>query len=110
MPTTLTNVRLNNDTITRLNAEVSRLQAQFPGANLTRSDVIRIAIDKYLKEVSPMTTLNGRPVDYAAAINLMDDDLREAVHADLAPCTDQEFLDEYARRHLEKYGEEFRVD
>lgn len=54
-------------------------------------------------------TLNGRTVDYAAAVNLMDDDIREAVHADLAPCSDQEFLDEYCKRHYEKYHEEFTI-
>lgn len=29
---------------------------------------------------------------------LMDDDIREAVAADLAPCTEAEFLAEYLRR------------
>lgn len=53
--------------------------------------------------------LNGGMVDFDAAVNLMDDEIREAVHADLAPCTDQEFMDEYAKRHEEKYGEEFVI-
>lgn len=39
----------------------------------------------------------------------MDDEIREAVHADLAPCSEEEFLAEYKRRHMEKYGEEFVV-
>lgn len=30
--------------------------------------------------------------------NMMDDDIREAVNADLAPCTDEEFLADYLRR------------
>lgn len=46
---------------------------------------------------------------YNAAVELMDDELREAVHNDLAPCTDKEFLAEYMKRHLEKYGEEFTI-
>lgn len=45
--------------------------------------------------------------DYDAAVNLMDDELREEIHAELAPCTNQEFIEEYARRHKEKYGEDF---
>lgn len=45
--------------------------------------------------------------DQAAAVELMDDDLREEVHRDLAPCTWEEFAEEYARRHLERFGEEF---
>jgi hypothetical protein len=46
---------------------------------------------------------------YKAAVALMDDEIREAVHADLAPCTDEEFLEEYMKRHLAKYGEEFTI-
>ena len=46
---------------------------------------------------------------YDAAVALMDDELREEVHADLAPCTEEEFLQEYCRRHLVKYGIEFVV-
>lgn len=47
----------------------------------------------------------GVIVDYDTAVLLMDDDLREDIHRDLAPCTDQEFLNEYAKRHAEKFGE-----
>lgn len=46
---------------------------------------------------------------YAAAVNLMDDEIREEVHRDLAPCTDEEFLAEYMKRHAEKYGAEFEI-
>jgi len=53
--------------------------------------------------------LNGEQVNYAVAVALMDDDLREELHLDLAPCSEQEFLDEYAKAHKAKYGEEFRV-
>ena len=47
--------------------------------------------------------------DYDAAVALMDDEIREAVHADLAPCSDLEFLEEYIRRHEAKYGEPFSI-
>lgn len=30
-----------------------------------------------------------------ALVNLMDDDIRERVHAELAPCTEEEFLTRY---------------
>ena len=46
-------------------------------------------------------------VDFEAAEKLMDDEIREAVHRDLAPCSDQEFYDEYCRRNLEELGTEF---
>lgn len=35
---------------------------------------------------------NGASIDYDAAVELMDDDLREEVAADLAPCAEQDFF------------------
>lgn len=32
---------------------------------------------------------------WASIVELMDDDIREQVHADLAPCTNEEFLARY---------------
>lgn len=46
---------------------------------------------------------------YESAVALMDDDIREAVHADLAPCTEEEFLAEYMKRHEEKFGSPFAI-
>lgn len=37
-------------------------------------------------------------ISFEAISNMMDDDLREAVHFDLAPCSEAEFLAEYLRR------------
>lgn len=47
----------------------------------------------------------GIEVDFELAVGLMDDDLRELVHVETAPCTTQEFFDAYAAKHAEKYGE-----
>lgn len=47
---------------------------------------------------------------YDAAVALMDDEISEAVNADLAPCTEQEFLAEYMARHEQKYGVPFVVN
>ena len=54
-------------------------------------------------------TYNNNQVDFEAAVNLMDDEIREALHSELAPCTEQEFFDAYCKAHEEKYGEEFAV-
>ena len=40
-------------------------------------------------------------------VHLMDDDLREELHADMAPCEPEEFLLAYMDAHLEKFGIEF---
>ena len=44
---------------------------------------------------------------YEAAVELMDDEIRERLHMDLAPCTDLEFMEAYIEEHEEKYGMEF---
>ena len=46
---------------------------------------------------------------YNEAVSLMDDELREKIHAELSPCTEEEFLREYEKRHFEKFGEEFEI-
>ena len=49
----------------------------------------------------------GNEVNYDAAVELMDDDIREQLHDQMAPCTEQEFFDAYAKAHAEKFdGEE----
>ena len=53
---------------------------------------------------------DGRTVNYAAAVELMDDELREQLHREMAPCTNQEFYDAYVKAHAEKYnGEKFQI-
>lgn len=53
---------------------------------------------------------NGAAVNYSAAVELMDDDIREAVAADLAPCTEQEFFTEYCKRHAIKFDAPWELD
>lgn len=52
----------------------------------------------------------GVRVPFDASVCLMDDDIRETVAADLAPCDDQSFFVEYAKRHAERYGVEWEPD
>lgn len=60
--------------------------------------------------MSKQVTLNGKTIDFDAAVNLMDDEIREELHSKLAPCTDQEFMDAYVEAHAAKFeGEEFQV-
>ena len=51
----------------------------------------------------------GLEIDWDAAGALMDDDIREEVHAELAPCTPQAFLDRYRQLHAERYGEPWEL-
>lgn len=51
----------------------------------------------------------GIEIDFDAAGALMDDDIREEVHAELAPCTPQAFFDRYCQLHAERYGEPWEL-
>lgn len=48
-------------------------------------------------------------IDFDVAVNLMDDDIREKIHYDMAPCEPQEFFDEYVKRHEEQFNEEWEL-
>ena len=52
---------------------------------------------------------DGREVDFDAAVALMDDDIREELHAELSPCSVQRFFNAYLEQHYADFGEEFRV-
>lgn len=52
----------------------------------------------------------GIEIYFEAAVQLMDDDIREELHMRLAPCTDQEFFTAYAEAHEERFGEEWELD
>lgn len=55
-------------------------------------------------------TLNNNEVNFDACVALMDDEIREELNAEMAPCTEQEFLDAYVKAHAKKYnGEVFQV-
>lgn len=47
---------------------------------------------------------------YDAAVELMDDEIREPIHAAIAPCSEIAFLGAYMIAHREKHGEEFSVN
>lgn len=59
---------------------------------------------------STVTTSRGEIINFEAVANAMDSELREEINEELAPCTEQEFYDEYCRRHIKKFGEEFAPD
>lgn len=53
-----------------------------------------------------------RSVDFDAAVNLMDDDLREYVHNNFifdGDDSDQDFMDMYVALHYDTFGEVFEV-
>jgi len=54
--------------------------------------------------------LNGHQVDFNAAENAMDDDIRESLHRAFEPGQEKEFLDAYAIIHAARFnGEVFKI-
>ena len=53
---------------------------------------------------------NGDYIFYSTAEALMDDEIREKLHRELAPCTNQAFYDAYCLEHRKKYGTPFMVN
>lgn len=51
----------------------------------------------------------GTEIEWNVALALMVDDLREELSADLAPCTEQEFFEAYAKAHETKFCEEWEL-
>ncbi len=51
----------------------------------------------------------GYEFDLDAAAALMDDETRETVHGEFAPCDPQTFFDAYCKAHYEKFGEDFEL-
>ena len=52
---------------------------------------------------------NGIEINYEEAVELMDDELREQIADDIAPCTEQDFFTAYESAHAAKYGEEWEL-
>ncbi|HEV7670107.1 MAG TPA: hypothetical protein VGS22_16440 [Thermoanaerobaculia bacterium] len=54
-----------------------------------------------------LVKIAGRSQPFDAVVNLMDDDIRERLHSELAPCPPQKFVDAYLVAHREQFGSEF---
>lgn len=52
---------------------------------------------------------SGVEINYEAAIVFMDDEIREALHLEMAPCTEQDFFTAYEIEHEKKFGEEWEL-
>ncbi|MEN6533975.1 MAG: hypothetical protein ABFD89_09960 [Bryobacteraceae bacterium] len=48
--------------------------------------------------------------DLDTAVAYMDDEIREHLHNDIAPCDDQVFLDTYCATHMAKFGADFVIN
>lgn len=53
----------------------------------------------------------GITINFEAAVNLMDDEIREQLHnsGEYDEGAEQKFFDDYCKAHAAKYGEEFEL-
>lgn len=70
-----------------------------------KQTLIKQALRAYIERSNTMIDMTY----YKQAVELMDDEIREEMHRERDWDTDEEFLREYERRHLEKYGTEFQI-
>jgi hypothetical protein len=81
---------------------------------IDRDGMTAAEVNKMLEDMSDdITREEARQIIqaglYAAAVELMDNETREAIHAEKAPCSEEDFLTEYLTRHREKFGEDFTI-
>jgi hypothetical protein len=53
---------------------------------------------------------HGEELNYEDVVDYMDDDIREYLHHQLAPCPPQYFYEEYCKLHKEIYGQDFELE
>ena len=56
-----------------------------------------------------VTDSKGNKIDFELALAFMDDDIIEALHNEICPCSEQEFYDAYVKAHRKFYNEEFDI-
>ena len=88
--------------------ELYELLSKAPSRSGLARDLMNSAIKKN-GGIIMVTVKNqyGVEISFDAAVALMDDDIREEVHADIAPCSEQEFFDAYCKAHYDRFGEDF---
>lgn len=74
---------------------------------LTRDEIRRLGGNPW--EIIDALTVAPLLENWESTTAMMDDDIREALHAKLAPCTKEEFLKAYMEAHEEEFGEEFDI-
>lgn len=90
-------------------SELNELYSKFKGEMIFDTFDAFVCAHEEIKESGKAQEIVKKGL-FANAVSLMDDELREKVHNDLAPCSDEVFITAYMFLHEEKYGEEFAVN
>ena len=65
------------------------------------------AKDEYYTYKQAVINKNGCEINFDAAVEMMDDNIRERLHSQMSPCSDQSFFSAYEKEHEKTHGEEF---
>lgn len=58
-----------------------------------------------------MIIINNKEIEFEVAEAYMDAEIKERLHHEIAPCSEQEFVDAYVKAHADKYnGEIFDIN
>jgi len=64
-----------------------------------------------MKTKSVIVFVGGKCFSFEAAVELMDDDIREYLHSNHCDeLSEQEFIDVYCSAHREKFGKNFTIN
>lgn len=76
----------------------------YAGINKYRIEVRNFKTEVGLdpKHVICVKNRHNREIDYDIAVYIMGPELREQIHREFAPCSDQEFYNEYSKAYLKK--------
>ena len=64
---------------------------------------------RIINEWGDVVNRQGESINYEAAVELMDNEIRERLHSEMAPCSNQDFFTAYENAHEIKYGEEWEL-
>jgi hypothetical protein len=73
------------------------------------AEISRLSAEWGVDEWELLRQVEINPAYMAAAVELMDDDIREDMHNNGDCDNDAQFLMEYEKRHLDKYGQAFTI-
>lgn len=78
-------------------------------ANFFGEEEVMNHIDEDAARNGMVRNLNGTYVYFDQVVNLMDEELLEELHFEIAGCTKQQFFTLYEVEHITKFGEEWEL-
>lgn len=79
--------------------------------SISCGQVVSVEISDEPEQDESVVEIDGQEINFEAAVNLMDEEIREQLHSKMAPCKPQDFVNAYLSAHAIKFkGQEFTVN